>query len=85
MKKAVFVFRNKTEVFRLLDDLYAYGVRASTTGTPKEAKIGCGIAVEIDISKIALAKRIVQSGNYRGYYGAFTVERVGERTITTRI
>ena len=85
MKKAVFVFRNKTEVFRLIDELNAYGVRAGTTGTPKEAKIGCGIAVETELSKLMLAKRIISSGNYQGYYGAFTIERVGGRTITARV
>ena len=85
MKKALFVFRNKTEVFRLLDELAAFGVRAGTTGTPKEAKIGCGIAVETDISKLPLAKRIISSGNYQGFFGAFTIERASGRTITTKI
>ena len=42
-----------------------------------------GIAVETDISKLPLAKRIISNGNYQGFFGAFTVERAGGRTITT--
>lgn len=85
MKKAVIVFRTKTEVFRLIDELYAYGIRAATTSTPKEAGIGCGIAVETDLIRVPVVRRIIAGGGYGGYYGIFSVERFPTRTVTTRI
>ena len=46
MKWAVATFRSKTEVFEFIDLMEQEGVFVSTVGTPKEARIVCGISAK---------------------------------------
>ena len=85
MTKAVFVFRTKTEVFEFADELRARGIPAGTVGTPKEARIGCGLAVSTEARFLSVAKKIATSGGYGGFYGIFLVERSDKKTSTTRV
>ena len=84
MTKAVFVFRTKTEVFEFADELRSRGIPAGTVGTPKEARIGCGLAVSTEARFLSVAKKIA-IGGYGGFYGIFIVERYDAKTKTTRV
>ena len=79
------VFRTKTEVFSLIEKLNSLGIKALTTGTPKEAGIGCGIAVRTDAVHSSVVRRIVLSGGYEGFFGIYLIETDGLRTSKTRM
>lgn len=85
MKKAVVVFRSKTEVFDFIGALAEKSVVAGTTGTPKEARIGCGIAAEVELRHLPVARSLVNSGRFKGFYGIFVIERTGNRISTIRV
>ena len=84
-KYLIIVFRTKTEVFSLIQALEKKGISAATTGTPKEAGIGCGIAVKTDALNLNAVKRIVLSGGYDGFFGIYAVATDGVRTSKTRV
>ena len=79
------VFKTKTEVFSLIGQLNLTGISASTTGTPKEAGIGCGIAVKTDFRHLNTIKRIIDAGGYKGFFGIYLIVTDGLRTSKTRI
>ena len=82
---AIIVFRAKTDVFSLIVALNSYGVAASTTGTPKEARIGCGIAVKTEVRAIGTALEIINGGGYDSFYGIYRTKTAGGRTSRTRV
>lgn len=85
MKKAVVVFRSKTEVFEFIEALAEKHIVAGTTGTPKEARIGCGIAADLEIRHLPVARSLVRSKNFKGYYGIFIIEKINNRVSTIRV
>lgn len=85
MKKAIVVFKSKTEVFRFMEEIRSRGAAASTVGTPAQAKIGCGISVKIDYGYLPLAKKIIAGGGYGAFYGIYAVTTAGGRTETVKI
>ncbi len=83
--KIICVFRSKTDLFAFIDTMKSYGALVFTVGTPKEAKIGCGISARFDERYLFLAKKILKSGEYPSFYGVYKVKRVGIRTTTELI
>ena len=81
--KAVFVFRSKTEVFEFAERLKQRSIPAGTVGTPKEARIGCGLSVRTDLGFVGEAKKIAVT--FDGFYGIFLIERTPNRSSVTRI
>ena len=84
-KYLVVVFLSKTEVFSFIERMNSYGVAASTTGTPKEARIGCGISAKIDQRSYDLAVKVIGDGGYNGFFGIYAVTSDGERISRYRI
>ncbi len=85
MISCVAVFRSKPDVFSFLNMLRLGGVACSTTGTPKEAGIGCGIAVRFPLSALDLAKRILARNNFSSFYAIFKIAKEGNRSSLSRI
>lgn len=85
MKIAIVVFKSKTQVFKFIDQLRERGISATTAPTPSQARIGCGISAKIDARYVSLAKQIIASGEYSGFYGIYQITRVGGRTETVKI
>ena len=83
-KFIIVVFRSKTDVFTLIGALNSLGISASTAGTPKEAEIGCGIAVRTEYRHLGTVKSLISVG-YDSFYGIYLVESSGLRTSRTRI
>ena len=79
------VFRSKTQVFALIDKLNSLGIRAVTTGTPKEAAIGCGLSVKTDYSRLPVVKNLLRTGYNEGFYAAYSVEIDGLRSTKVKI
>ena len=61
------VFRSRSHSLAYAERLNGYGVAATTTPAPKEAKIGCGLCVRFDVRYFARAKAILHTG--RQFYG----------------
>ena len=84
MKKIIVVFRSKTEVFEYVDALNENGISSAIVGTPKEARIGCGIAVELDYRYIASGFILSAARRFKGFYGIFAATRKGDRVSVSR-
>ncbi|MBO7525635.1 MAG: DUF3343 domain-containing protein [Clostridia bacterium] len=85
MKKAIIVFRSKTQVFEFMQTLAFYGVKAVITSAPKEAKIGCSLAAETSFENVYSVKKALSEGNYDGFVGIFAAEKNGGRTSVYRV
>ena len=85
MKRLIVVFRSKTDVFGYMEELADRGIPSGTTGTPKEARIGCGIAVDLDHRYLADPRVISLARRFGGFYGVFVVERIADRVSTSRL
>ena len=85
MKWAVATFRSKTEVFEFIDLMEQEGVFVSTVGTPKEARIGCGISAKFSSVYIGKAQKIIRNGFFSGFYAIFLYSSEGGKTTSARI
>lgn len=85
MKYAIAVFRSKTEVFEFIDYMEQNGVRCVTTGTPKEARIGCGISAKFSYVFMHKARRILETVDFEGFYAVYLVEEKAGRSVMGRI
>ena len=85
MKYAVAVFRSKTEVFEFMDYMEENGVRCVTTGTPKEAKIGCGISAKFSFVFMNKARMILDNVPFNGFYAVYLTEEKSGRSVIRRI
>lgn len=85
MKYAVAVFRSKTEVFRFMEYMERVGASCSTVGTPREVKIGCGIAAKIPYNFISRARSVIERGDFSGFYALILYQSDGIRRSSVRI
>jgi hypothetical protein len=85
MKKYLAVFRSRTDVLFFIERLRENGVFAKTVPTPKELKLGCGISAEFSNNSLALAKKLINTGNFPSFYSFVSVENRGGRTLTVKI
>lgn len=80
MSYCIAVFRSKTDVFSFIEKLRTYGIYAEIVGTPKEAKVGCGLSVKFNYSNLAVATKILRSSNLASFYALYQVNYSNGRT-----
>ena len=85
MKKCVVVFKSRTQAMSFIDIMKREGYFAKIVSTPKEARIGCGISAEILKSNASVALKIVKRGGFSSFHGIFLIDKLGNRTSTTKI
>ena len=85
MTEYIFVFRSKTDVFNFYENLRERGIPVSTVGTPKEAGIGCGLAVKTGAQNYISAKSVLYALRPTSFYGVYQTIRRGERVSTSKI
>ena len=85
MKRAIIVFLTKTEVFECIDMLNLYGIKATTTATPKEAGIGCGLAVEVSFCCFSKVGKLLSERHFSGFVGIYVRENHNDRVSTYKI
>ncbi len=85
MKTVIAVFKSKPEVMRFIEKMVYQGARAQTTGTPKEAKIGCGISARFEYRNLNLAKKILREEHFEGFHQAYLIETDGSRVSKRRL
>lgn len=73
------VFRSRSHSLAYAERLNGYGVAATTTPAPKEAKIGCGLCVRFDVRYFARAKAILHTGRYTSFKGFYKMEYIAGR------
>lgn len=77
------VFRSRAHSLDYLERLTRYGVEATTTPAPKEAKIGCGLCVRFDARYFVRAQAILKTGKYSSFKGFYKTDFVaGKMTVT---
>ncbi len=81
----VVTFKTKTEVFAFLEEFRASGRKAKIVTTPKEVKIGCGFAVEINSANTSSAYFLIKNGYFPTFNGIFTVKRGNGKSSITKI
>lgn len=77
------VFRSRSQSLDYAERLMAYGVRAETVQTPKEARIGCGLCVRFDGRVFVRAQAVLRMGRYSTFKGFYRVEYVAGRQVIT--
>lgn len=77
------VFRSRSQSLDYAERLHKYGVEASTTPTPKEAKIGCGLCVQFDVRFFVRAQAILKTGRYSSFKGFYKREFINGRVSIT--
>lgn len=73
------VFKARSQSLDFLDRLYRYGVNATTTTVPKEARIGCGLCVRFSVRDYPRATAILKTGKYSSFRGFYKSEFVNGR------
>ncbi len=81
----VVTFKTKTEVFAFCEEFRGSGRKARVISTPKEIKIGCGFAVEINTANIGSAYFLVKGGYFPTFNGIFTIKKANGKTSVTKI
>ena len=77
------VFRSRAQSLDYAERLHKYGVAATTTPAPKEAKIGCGLCVRFEVRYFLRANSILKSGRYSSFKGYYKLDFVGGRLSLT--
>ncbi len=77
------VFRSRSQSLDYAERLQKYGVTASTTPAPREARIGCGLCVRFDSRELPRANAILRTGKYSSFKGYYRLEFVGGRISVT--
>ena len=85
MTYCIAVFKSKTDVFAYLELLRLSGVPAVTTGTPKEARIGCGLSVKFSKTYLGIGEAILRKKRFSGFYGIYLSSKVGSRSTLSKI
>lgn len=75
MEYIIFVFRSRSDSVGFSEILAARGVRNTLINTPKEAKVGCGLSVEILKDDYGRAMRIIRSLRRVPPYAVFLLRR----------
>jgi hypothetical protein len=71
------VFRSRSQSLDYAERLQKYGVAATTTPAPKEAKIGCGLCVRFEVRYFQRANALLRSGRYSSFKGFYQLDFVG--------
>ena len=79
------VFHSKTDVFLFMNYLKRSGVFCETVGTPKEAKVGCGLSVRFLKNNLSVAREILNSVRFNSFYAMYQVQVVGFRSVMSKI
>ncbi len=85
MPSIIVVFKSKTEVFLFMEYLKNYGISSTTVGTPREAKVGCGLSVKISKSHLNVALSILRRYHFDGFHGIYQTIKKDSRLITSRL
>jgi hypothetical protein len=70
------VFRSRAQSLDYAERLYKYGVAATTTPAPKEAKIGCGLCVRFEERYYPRASALLRSKKYSSFKGFYKLDFV---------
>lgn len=68
------VFRSRSHSIDYAERLKKYGVSAILVPTPKEARIGCGLCVQIDGRDSPKASAILKTGKYPSFKGFYKMD-----------
>ena len=71
------VFRSRAQSLDYAERLHRYGVAASTTTAPKEARIGCGLCVRFEGRYFPRANALLKTGKYSSFKGFYKLDFVG--------
>lgn len=77
------VFRSRSQSLDYAERLRSYGVAATPTPAPKEARIGCGLCVRFDVREYARANTILKMAKYSSFKGFYKMEFIDGRVSVT--
>ncbi len=79
MEYIVISFKSRAHTVRYAEFLRKSGTYCQIINTPKEAGVGCGLSVRINVNDFAAAKSAVRITAYSSFAGFFLVKTVGAR------
>ncbi len=85
MEHVAVTFRSRSQTIKFSEMLRKRGISSRVINTPKEAGVGCGLSVQIDVKYFVIVKKIVHLSNLNSFAGFFYIKQVGNRRIVKSI
>ncbi len=77
------VFRSRSQSLDYAERLHKYGIPASTSPAPKEARIGCGLCVRFEERVFVRARAVLRTGKYSSFKGFYRLDFFGGKISAT--
>ena len=77
------VFRSRAHSLDYEERLNRYGIKATTTSAPKEARIGCGLCVRFEERVFSRAVSLLKTGKYSSFKGFYKLEFTNRGLVAT--
>lgn len=74
------VFRSRSQAIDSNRKLACAGIRCALVNTPKEAHIGCGLSIKVDMQQAERAKKLIAAARYANFYGFMSMTNAGGQT-----
>ena len=75
MKTYLVIIRSRAELMSFIDVARSYGVAATLSPLPKEAKSGCGLCASINERDLSKSYKIISYYKYASFYGIYLFDR----------
>lgn len=75
MKTYLVIIRSRAELMNFIDVALSYGITASLSPLPKEAKSGCGLCAAVNERDLSRAYRIISYYKYASFYGIYLFDK----------
>ena len=85
MEYAVVAFRSRSHTIKFYNITLSQGLRTEIVNTPKEAGVGCGLAVKCSLADLARVKTAVRLSGLSSFAGVFSVKNVSGGRIVRSI
>ena len=73
MEYLIAVFKSRTQVMKFYSILQNYAIESAIINTPREASLGCGLSVRLDLRDYNCALKVLRMDNYYSFGGFFKV------------
>ncbi len=85
MEYVIVAFRSRSDTIDFSSLLKEKGIYSEIVNTPKEAGVGCGLSVKVNMGNFYIVKRLVFLTNRKSFAGFFLVKQIAGKRIVKSI
>jgi hypothetical protein len=85
MEYVVVAFRSRAHTVKFYEILRANGMGCEIINTPKEAGVGCGLSVKVNVGQLLSVKTAVNKTALSSFAGFFLVKDMGGKRFVRSI